>query len=128
MSSGLLIPKRKIAFLLPDFFFIGAQRGAAATIRGLDLKKFEPSVFVVNPSIGMKSEIPDYTQIKALPRTWISAIPVVRIFSWPFQLRKLLDSFPVDVIISISPQTNFILVLYTFLFKKNMYMKKNLKI
>lgn len=110
---------KKIAFLFPNFFFIGAQRAAASTIRQLDRTKFDPCVFVVDHSGSMQNEIPDNVQVHMIQSGgFFSKIPFLRIFTWPFHLERLLAKTPADVIISICPQTNFTLVLHRLFFGK----------
>ena len=110
---------KKIAFLFPNFFFIGAQRAAASTIRKLDRTKFDPCVFVVDHSGSMQNEIPNGVQVHMIQSEgFFSKIPFLRIFTWPFHLERLLAETPADVIISICPQTNFTLVLHRLFFGK----------
>ena len=110
---------KKIAFLFPNFFFIGAQRAAASTIRAIDRTKFEPCVFVVDHSGSMRNELPDNVAVYTIHSEGLWArIPFVRIFTWPFYLKRLFAKTPVDLIISICPQTNFTLVLYRLFFGK----------
>jgi len=109
----------KIAFLYPNFFFIGAQRAAAATMRELDRTKFTPFVFVVDPSGSMQDEISDDIQVLCIQlKGLLSKIPFLRIFAWPFNLQRLISETPVDAIISICPQTNFTLILHRLFFSK----------
>lgn len=111
---------KNVAFIFPNFFFIGAQRAAASTIRKLDRSVFRPIVFVVEPSGNMQDEIPADVEVHTLPLDGLlSRIPFFRIFAWPFQLKKLLAHVPVDCIVSICPQTNFTLVLFKQFFGKS---------
>lgn len=50
---------KKISFLFPNFFFIGAQRAAAATIRELVQRGWTVSVVFFDVFWGMRNEIPD---------------------------------------------------------------------
>lgn len=110
----------RIIYLFPNFFFIGAQRAAAATIRKLKLRGWDISVVVFNNAGQMRNELPDSIPIINLPSIHlISRIPIVRIFMWPFALRKIMSRHKPDYCISICPQTNFTMVLYRLIFGKD---------
>lgn len=111
---------KNISFLFPNFFFIGAQRAAAATIRELVKRGWTVSVVVFNPSGDMREEIPDVVEVIELPKiALLSFIPFVRVFAWPLALRKLFNTRKPAYCISICPQTNFTMVLYRILFGKD---------
>ncbi len=112
---------RTISFLFPNFFFIGAQRAAAATMRELVHRGWTVSVVVFDPAGDMRNEIPEAVEIIELPKIpLLSSIPFIRIFSWPLALRKLFQQKKPIYCISICPQTNFTMVLYRMLFSKDM--------
>jgi len=112
--------KRKISFLFPNFFFIGAQRAAAATIRELVQRGWTISVVVFDPSGDMRNEIPEVVEIIELPKiALLSSIPFARIFAWPLALRRLFKGKKPKYCISICPQTNFTMVLYRIIFGKD---------
>lgn len=107
----------KVAFLLPNFFFIGAQRAAASALREIDRSKISPFVFVIDPVGSMRDELPPDIEVCKLPKGGVfSMIPFFRIFTWPFRLRNLVDQHSIDCVVSICPQTNFTLVLYKIFF------------
>jgi len=111
---------RKIIFLYPNFFFIGAQRGAAATIRQIDRSQFSIVVAVIDPSGDMSSEIPsDVPIVTFSDDSLFCKIPFFKIFYWPFLLKKILKEENPEFIVSICPQTNFTCVLYRLFFKKD---------
>lgn len=110
---------RKIVYLFPDFFFIGAQRAAAATIRQLVRKGWDVVVIVINDYGEVRNELPEDITIVEFPKFRIfSSVPFVRIFLWPFALRKLLRKMDARYCISICPQTNFVMVLHRIFFKR----------
>jgi glycosyltransferase involved in cell wall biosynthesis len=109
-----------VAYLFPDFFFIGAQRAAAATIRKMVGKGWNVSVIVFTPTTQMRKEIPDSVRIVELPKVPLfSSIPFVRIFTWPFSLKYLFEIEKPQYCISICPQTNFSMVLYRIFFRRD---------
>ncbi|NBX85987.1 MAG: glycosyltransferase [Proteobacteria bacterium] len=109
----------KIAYLFPNFFFIGAQRAAAATARQLQKNGHQLSVYVIDHQGSMQNEFNnDTTTIEFKSEHWASKIPFLRIFSWPFELNRILKQQKPDVLISICPQTNFTMVLHRLLFGK----------
>lgn len=111
---------KQILFLFPNFFFIGAQRAAAATIRELVQRGWTISVVAFDPSGDMRSEIPEFVEIIELPKiALLSSIPFARIFAWPLALRRLFKLKKPKYCISICPQTNFTMVLYRMLFGKD---------
>lgn len=111
---------KKIAFIFPNFFFIGAQRAAAAAARQLQLNGYEVCIYVVDPQGAMKNEFHSEIPIVAFKGNhWASKIPFLRIFTWPFELRRILKSNKPDILISICPQTNFTIVLYRIFFGKD---------
>lgn len=111
---------KKISYIFPNFFFIGAQRAAAACIRVLHQRNLAISVIVINPQGEMKNELPhDINLIQFENNSFISKIPFFRIFIWPFELRKILAKEKPDTLVSICPQTNFTLVLYRLIFGKD---------
>ncbi len=110
----------KVAYLFPNFFFIGAQRAAAATARQLRLNGHNVSVYVIDPQGTMQNEFHD--DIPIIPfqsKSLASTTPFFRIFSWPFELRRILKADKPDVLVSICPQTNFTMVLYRIFFGKD---------
>ncbi len=111
---------KNILFLFPNFFFIGAQRAAAATARELVHRGWTVSVVVFDPSGDMRKEIPDVVEVIELPKiALLSVIPFARLFAWPLALRKLFKTMKPTYCISICPQTNFTMVLYRKLFGKD---------
>lgn len=111
---------KKISFLFPNFFFIGAQRAAAATIRELVQRGWTVTVVVFDSSGDMRKEIPDVVEIIELPKIpLLSSIPFARVFAWPLALRKLFKIKKPTYCISICPQTNFTMVLYRKFFGKD---------
>lgn len=107
----------EIHYLFPDFFFIGAQRAAAATIRALQSRGWNISVIVYQKIGDMQHELPNNVEVIELPSIPVlSSIPFVRIFAWPFALRKLFKLKLPKYCISICPQTNFTMVLYRIFF------------
>lgn len=111
---------KNIFYLFPNFFFIGAQRAAAATIRKLESRGWNITVVVFNNMGDMQNEIPGTVKIVELPTIPVlSSIPFFRIFAWPFALRKLFKQSLPRYCISICPQTNFTMVLYRLLFGRD---------
>ncbi len=110
----------QIYYLFPNFFFIGAQRAAAATIRELVSRGWSISVVVFNNTGDMQNELPEGVDVIKLPLIPIlSSIPLIRIFGWPLALRKLFKHKRPKYCISICPQTNFTMVLYRMLFGRD---------
>ena len=111
---------KKISYLFPNFFFIGAQRAAAASIRLLVERGYDVNVLVVDSRGSMREELPvGITVIEFKNSTLFSKIPLLRIFSWPFELHRILSIEKPTVLISICPQTNFTLVLFRIIFGNN---------
>ena len=109
-----------IFFIFPNFFFIGAQRAAAATIRTLQSRGWNISVIVFNKIGDMQHELPSDVKVIDLPSIPVlSSIPFVKIFAWPFALRKLFKIKLPNYCISICPQTNFTMVLYRLFFGRD---------
>lgn len=109
-----------ICYLFPDFFFIGAQRAAAASIRKLKSKGWNIAVIVINKSGGIRNELPSGVQCIDLPSIPVlSSIPLIRIFAWPFALRNLFKKEKPRYCVSICPQTNFVMVLYRIFFGRD---------
>lgn len=111
---------KSIVYLFPNYFFIGAQRAAAASIRVLVQKGWDVTVLVFDQSGDMEKEIPDSVDRVELPRIpVISTIPFFRILAWPIALRLFLKKSKVKFCLSICPQTNFTMVLYRMLYGKD---------
>lgn len=109
-----------VAYLFPNFFFIGAQRAAAATMRQLQQRGHTVSAYVIDPQGTMQNELEPTTKVVAFNnQSWLAKIPFFRLFSWPFALRKILQQERPDVLVSICPQTNFTMVLYRLFFGKD---------
>jgi glycosyltransferase involved in cell wall biosynthesis len=112
---------RTLTYLFPNFFFIGAQRAAAATIRLLKSRGWKITVVVFNKTGDMQNEIPVGVNVVELPTIPVlSSIPFFRIFAWPLALRKLFNQDRPQYCISICPQTNFTMVLYRLLFGRDL--------
>ncbi len=111
--------KIKVAYLFPNFFWIGAQRGAAAVLRSLDREKFEPMVFVIRKTEDMAGEIPsDAPVIELGAGSALAGWRGLRLLFWPFFLDAAIRRQRPDIVVGISPQCNFVLVAHRRLFGK----------
>jgi glycosyltransferase involved in cell wall biosynthesis len=107
----------KVAYLLPNFGFIGAQRGAAAVIRAFDKSKFKIIVFVIQRTKGMEAELPEGTLIVELgEKSIFKNIRFLRILAWPWFLDSAIRKYAPDIVVGISGQANYVLVFHRLFF------------
>ena len=119
-ERGLVVEftkKKKIAFLMPDFGFIGAQKMCLTIVDALDKDKYEPYL-IVQDDVGALSELdnlPTYFTLKSNSNGSVFS-KLQTLFS-PIKLSRIINQTKPDTIVSIAPWTNFVLLFSSYFFR-----------